>query len=145
MYIVIKLFFFSLVTYLLHFISNLPRQACRVMARTATNMRMPAFAFQSPTMKTIVDEARFEYAIDTIEYNSSISSALFATHVDGGEYTTNTLITVLLNEHFAHRVNCRTETRSDTFPNVCIMLTSVLSIAKPCPQWCDSVGIRTSR
>ena len=66
---------------------------------------MPAVAFQSPTMKTIVDVARFEYVVDTVEYNSLISSALFATRMNVGAYM---LIIEILDEDFAHRVNCRT-------------------------------------
>ena len=69
----------------------------------------------------IVDEARLEYVIDTVEKNSSISSTRFATRVDVGGYT---LIFDILYESFACRVNCRIETRSDTFQNLFIILTS---------------------
>jgi len=62
-------------------------------------------------MKTIVDEARFEYVIHTVEYNSSISSALFTTRVDVETYM---LIIEIVDEDFTLRVYCKTETQSDT-------------------------------
>ena len=82
------------------------------------HLHVLAFAFYSPTMKTIVDKARLKYNVETVQLNSSISSTHFAIQVEVGAYT---LMIDILDED---RVSCRIETQSDTFQNLYIMSIS---------------------